>query len=70
MHAASNYVIRMATDEDEDDLARLAALDSSRPLEGTSTAAELPPTASAAAWAIASSVAARDRDCPSTEAIR
>jgi len=43
---------------------------SSRPLEGTSTAAELPPSASAAAWATASSVAARESDCPRTEAIR
>ena len=43
---------------------------SSRPLEGTSTAAELPPSASAAAWAIASRVASRDSDCPRTDAIR
>jgi hypothetical protein len=41
MHAASNYVIRMATDEDEDDLARLAAVDSSRPLEGSILVGEL-----------------------------
>ena len=35
MHAANSYVIRMATDGDEEDLARLAALDSSPPLEGS-----------------------------------
>ena len=37
---------------------------------GISTAAPAPPSASAAACATASSVAARDSDCPSTEAIR
>ena len=41
MHAANTYVIRMATDGDEDDLARLAALDSSPPLEGSIIVGEL-----------------------------
>ena len=41
MHAANTYVIRMATDGDEDDLARLAALDSSPSLEGSIIVGEL-----------------------------
>ena len=41
MHAANSYVIRMATDDDAEVLARLAALDSSRPLEGSILLGEL-----------------------------
>ena len=41
MHAANSYLIRMATDDDAEVLARLAALDSSRPLEGSILVGEL-----------------------------
>jgi hypothetical protein len=41
MYAANNYVIRRATDADDVVLARLAALDSQRPLEGATLIGEL-----------------------------
>ena len=39
--AASNYVLRLATDADQDTLARLAELDSRAPLEGAILIGEL-----------------------------
>ena len=41
MPAATTYVIRLATDDDTDALARLATLDSERPLEGSILIGEL-----------------------------
>jgi len=41
MHAANSYVIRMASDDDADALARLAVLDSKPPLEGSILVGEL-----------------------------